>query len=305
MGEFEHETLNQRFGRGRDLTFASGPGGLTIARIENRHAVATVALNGGHVLSFQPRGERLVLWTSAHSLYVEGKPIRGGIPICWPWFGSHPSDPNKPAHGFARTTNWRVAAADVDDGQETRLRLGLTDSDATRRLWPHPFDLELEVAVGQALRVVLIVRNPGPSEFTCTGALHSYFAVSDIGNVRVHGLDGCSYLDKTAGYQRRVQDGPIAIEAETDRVYVDTVGECVIADTGWRRAIRVTKQGSRTTVVWNPWAARARQLADFGDDEYRGMVCVETANAADDRITVAPGGEHRLEALISVRFPFA
>jgi D-hexose-6-phosphate mutarotase len=290
--------LHERFAHVPGLAFRAGPGGLTVATIANRHAEATVALHGGHVLAFQPHGQRPVLWTSRMSQYAAGKPIRGGIPLCWPWFGPHPVDADKPAHGFARLAAWSVVDAVAED--LTRLRLALADSAATRALWPHAFRLELTVSIGPDLEVELLVRNPGPASFTCNGALHSYFAVSDIARSSIDGLDGCVYLDKVAGYERREQAGPIAVAAETDRVYVDTAGDCRIVDADWERRIRIAKTGSRTTVVWNPWIERARQLADFGDDEYREMVCVEAANAGDDRITVEPHGEHRLGTTFSV-----
>jgi glucose-6-phosphate 1-epimerase len=296
----ELQSLNERFQQTPELTFKPGPGGLTIAEIANRHAHASVALQGGHVLAFQPRGQQPVLWVSKRSYYAAGKAIRGGIPVCWPWFSVHATDSDKPAHGFARTSLWSVLGADVTAEDVTRLRLGLTDSDATRAIWPHAFRLELTVAVGPVLEVELLIRNPGPTAFTCTGALHSYFAVSDIAVARIHGLDRCAYLDKVARYERFEQAGPIVVCAETDRIYLDTTADCLIADAGWERTIRVGKQGSRTTVVWNPWADKARQFADFGDDEYREMVCVETTNAADDQITVPPLGEHRLSTTLAV-----
>jgi glucose-6-phosphate 1-epimerase len=290
----------KRFEHAPDLAFLPGPGGLTIAEINTRHAQATVALHRGHVLAFQPRGHRPVLWVSRHSQFTAGKAIRGGIPVCWPWFGPHPTDAGKPAHGFARTSSWSVLGSELTAEHEIRLRLGLSDSDGTRGLWPHTFELELVVTVGQSLNVELVIRNPGQSPFTCSGALHSYFAVSDIANAMIHGLNGCAYLDKVANYERFEQAGAIAVAAETDRVYLDTTGDCLIADAGWQRTLRVGKRGSRTTVVWNPWVDRARQLMDFGDDEYREMVCVETANAADDQITVQPAGEHRLATTLGV-----
>lgn len=292
------EELNRRYGPA-GVRFESGPGGLPVAVIASPHATATVALQGAHVLSFQPTDQRPILWLSAQSHFVAGKPIRGGIPICWPWFGPHPSDGGKPAHGFARTQTWTVLGADVDT-DVARLRLGLADSPPTQALWPHAFELELIVTVGRALDVELIVRNPGATPFICTSALHSYFAVSNIANVSIHGLDGCAYLDKVLNYQRSEQRGALVITGETDRIYTDTIEDSVIVDAGWQRTIRVAKRGSRTTVVWNPWVDRARQLTDFGDEEYREMVCVETANAADDRITVPPGGEHRLATTLSV-----
>jgi glucose-6-phosphate 1-epimerase len=240
------------------------------------------------------------LWASRHSYFTPGKAIRGGIPVCWPWFASHPADPGKPAHGFARTSQWSVLDSELTSEGAIRLRLGLTDATATRALWPHPFQLELRVTVGAALQVELLIRNPGDTTFTCTDALHSYFSVSDNTNVTITGLESTAYLDKVAGNQRREQSGPITISGETDRVYLDTSADCLIIDPGWQRQIRVAKQGSRTTVVWNPWAEKARQMADFGAEEYRQMVCVETANAADEVITVPAGGEHGLQTTISI-----
>jgi D-hexose-6-phosphate mutarotase len=292
--------LNEQFGLASQLVFKAGPGGLTTAEIDNSFAAATVVLQGGHVLSFQPHNQQPVLWVSRDSYFTIGKAIRGGIPVCWPWFANHPTESDKPAHGFARTQPWRVLGSEMTPEGATRLRLGLTDTTATRALWPHPFQLELSVSVGAALQVELLIRNPGETAFTCTGALHSYFSVSDIANVTITSLEGSAYLDKVADNQRREQTGPITITGETDRVYLDTSADCVIIDPGWQRQIRVAKQGSRTTVVWNPWAEKARQMADFGAEEYRQMVCVETANAADDVITVPAGPEHRLQTTISL-----
>lgn len=293
------EALNERFGHPPDAVVVSGQGGLATVQIDNPHGRAAVTLHGGHVLSFQPRGERAVLWISRHSHFTPGVPIRGGIPLCWPWFGPHPTDAGKPSHGFARTAMWSVTGLEVLPDRRTRVRLALSDSEHTRALWGHAFALELVVTAGTELDVELVVRNPGPTAFDCTGALHSYFAISDIAAIRIDGLGGGEYLDKVLNHQRLTQAGPIEITRETDRVYVDTKADCVIADAGWRRAIRIGKRGSRTTVVWNPWVERARQLGDFGDDEYRGMVCVETANAANDVVTVEPGGEHRLATTLS------
>jgi D-hexose-6-phosphate mutarotase len=300
MRPIDLETLNDSFAITDHISFANGPGGLPIAQIRNAYAAATVSLHGAQVLAFQPHGHVPVLWVSAHSLYQSGKAIRGGIPICWPWFGPHPSDPAKPAHGFARTSLWSVlSAAALADGA-TQIRLRLVDEDTNAMLWPHPFELRMVVTVGAQLNVELIVRNPGPTAFTYSGALHSYFDVSDIAAISIHGLDGCDYIDQVDGDRQKTQKGPIAITSETDRVYLNTTTTCVIEDPGLDRRIGIAKGGSRSTVVWNPWSEKARRLADFGDEEYHSMVCVETANAGGDSITVAPGGEHRLTATISV-----
>ena len=157
------------------------------------------------------------------------------------------------------------------------------------------------MAVGPSLSLTLTVRNPGPLPFTFEEALHSYFAVSDVRQVLLHGLEGVGFVDKTAAGARRPGDaGPIAIAAETDRVYLGTEARVTIEDSGWERRIVVSKSGSRTTVVWNPWVAKAKAMPDFGDDEWPGMVCVETANALDDALSLAPGQSQATTARIEV-----
>src|SRR5689334_22824021 len=255
------------------VSFGAGPEGLPMVELRNRHAVALVAVQGGQVARFQPRGAEPVLWVSRLSSYGTGKAIRGGIPVCWPWFAQHPSDPTKPFHGFARTTMWDVRGTGVLEDDATQLRLGLADSEATRVLWPHAFDLELVVTLGAELAVELISRNSGEAPFVVGGALHSYFQVGDVSRVAIHGLEGCQYIDKVEAGRQKTQDGPIAIAAETDRIYLDTTAECVIDDPVLGRRIHVRKAGSRTTVVWNPWIEKAKLMADCGDEEYLNFVC--------------------------------
>jgi len=295
------ETLGRRFAVADHVTFAAGPGELgPVAQVANRHAAATIALHGAHVTGFRPRDHRPVLWVSGKSAFRPGKAIRGGIPVCWPWFADHPTDRTKPAHGFVRAAAWEVVATEVVEEGATRIRLGLVDDEATRALWPHRFELELAVTVGSSLDVALAIRNTGDAPFTSGGALHSYFTVGDVTQIAIHGLDGRAYVDKVDRLARKVQRGPVRIDAETDRVYLDTTADCVIDDPGLRRRITIAKAGSRSTVVWNPWRAKAASMADFGDEEYPGMVCVETANAGDDVVSVPAGGRHELRTTIRV-----
>jgi glucose-6-phosphate 1-epimerase len=297
----DDETLARGFGLKDHVAFAAGPGDIgPVARVANRHATATIALHGAHVMAFQPHGHQPVLWVSAKSAFRPGKAIRGGIPVCWPWFADHPTDRTKPAHGLVRAAPWSLVGTEVVEEDATRVRFRLADDDATRALWSHRFELELAVTVGGSLDVALAIRNAGDAPFTSGGALHSYLTVADVTQVAVHGLDGCTYVDKVNRLAREVQRGPVRIDAETDRVYVDTTGECVIDDPGLRRRITVAKAGSRSTVVWNPWRAKAASMADFGDDEYPGMVCVEAANAGDDVVSIPAGGRHLLRTTISV-----
>lgn len=294
------EALNRQFAIDKQLTFVAGPGGLPVAQLNNHLASATIALQGAHVMTFQPQGESAVLWLSKLSHFNPGKAIRGGIPVCWPWFANHPTDSSKPAHGFARNRLWQVTATRKLPDDRLQLQMELEDDAETRQLWPWRFAARLTVTAGSELAVELQISNRDEKTFTCSGALHSYFAVSDIGNITITGLEGGRYIDKVAEDQLRQQQGPLAITGETDRIYLNTPADCLLEDQAWKRRIRIAKQGSKTTVVWNPWREKAAAMADFGDDEYHGMVCVEAANAADDRITLAPGEEHRLQTRISV-----
>jgi D-hexose-6-phosphate mutarotase len=242
-----------------------------------------------------------VVWLSRFARFAPGKSIRGGVPVCWPWFGPHATDPALPAHGFARTVPWEVTATrELDDGA-TEIALALVETEQTRAMWPHRAGVSLRVTVGAALEIALTTRNRDDRALVIGEALHTYFQIGDIADIRIRGLEGCDYLDKAGGGSvRRRQDGPVVFTEETDRIYVNTEAECVIEDARLQRRIRVAKSGSRSTVVWNPWTAKADKMGDFGPDGWRGMVCVESANAADNVVSIAPGATHRLAVRYAV-----
>ncbi len=292
-------SLNERFGLD-GLVFVNGPGDLPTAQVSNQHASAQISMLGAHVLSYQPHGEEPVLWMSEQSGFSVGQPIRGGIPVCWPWFAGHPVDSSKPSHGFVRTALWEVLKTQTTDDGSTEIEFGTGSNAETQKLWPHPFSLRLLVTVGPSLTVTLVSRNNGPSEFSFTGALHTYFNVGDAAQIAIHGLDGVDYLSKSEGMVRKTQHGPVQISGLTDRVYLDTEATCVIQDPVLKRSVHVEKSGSRTTVVWNPWSTAAPRLPDFPNDGYPGMVCVETAKALEDVAYVPAGEEHWLTARIWV-----
>lgn len=277
-----------------------GPGGLPMIDIRNAHATARVSLHGAQVLAFQPRGDRELLFLSERAFYQQGKAIRGGVPVCWPWFGPDPQGLGRPAHGLARTRLWQLrGSATLPDGQ-TQLTLGLRDDDQTRALWPHAFELSLEITVGRTLRLAMSTRNLGSTPMTLTQALHSYLAVADIAQTRVMGLDGCAYADKArgAGGAQRLQTGPVHFSGEVDRVYARVPAELRIDDGAGQGAVRVRAEGSQTAVVWNPGPEIAAGMADLDDGAWRRFVCVETANAGDEVINLAPGAQHTLLAEI-------
>lgn len=295
MNPSDITTLNQQYAIAGQLEFVQDAGGLVIARIANVHAQAAIALQGAHLMTFQPTGEQPLIWLSPAAKLAPGKSIRGGVPICWPWFGAHATESGFPAHGFARTVPWQVTeSAALPDGS-TRITFELQQGAMPAAQWPHACRVRNIITVGKTLAIELVTENTGSSAFEIGEALHTYFAISDVENVRISGLEGANYLDKTDNWQRKTQAGAISIAAEVDRLYVNTTTECLIEDAGLNRRTRIAKQGSRSTVVWNPWIEKAAKMGDFGSDTgYRGMVCVESANAAEDTVSIAPGAAHSL-----------
>jgi D-hexose-6-phosphate mutarotase len=280
-----------------------GAGGLERLVIDGPAAKGEIYLHGAHVTGWQPRGHAPVIWLSPASAFAAGSPIRGGVPICFPWFGAHASDASAPGHGFARLHRWALESAREQDGAAVvALRLATDAAHPLSPAWPHAFAARHIVSFGERLDMRLEIENPGPSSITFEEALHTYFAISDIWNVTVSGLEGTEYLDKVGGSARRRQeDEAIRFTGETDRVYLATQATCTIHDPGLRRDIVIAKQGSDTTVVWNPWIDKTARLADLPKDGWTEMVCVETCNAGASAITLRPGERHEMSAELSVR----
>ena len=277
-----------------------GPGGLDRLTLEAPEGLAHVFLHGGHLSHFQPKGERPVLWLSQASRFEPTRAIRGGVPVCFPWFGPKAGAPEAPMHGFARILPWELVGVTREPSRQLEATLELTAEAAARGGFPFGLGVTLTVSVGRSLRLALAVRNAGASPARFEEALHSYFAVSDVRQVRLHGLDG-TFLDKTEAMARKPGvAGPVAITAETDRVYLDTTAAVTIEDPGWDRRIVISKTGSATTVLWNPWVAKARAMPDFGDDEWPRMLCVETANVGEPALRLAPGETHLMTATLGV-----
>lgn len=293
-------TLNEHFAITGHVRFLAGENGLPMARIENALATAEVYLYGAHITAFQPKGDEPVLWMSPLVQFQPGKAIRGGVPVIWPWFGPHATDSTKASHGFVRTAEWQVNSTEALADGSTQVRFRLTDNASTRALWPHAFALDLTITVGSELAIDLTSRNTGDQPFTASGALHTYFAVADVTQMVIEGLTECDYIDQLDGRQIKRQTGDIHIRREVDRIYVNSDDTCIIHDALLSRKIQVKKAGSQTTVVWNPWIEKARAMADFSDEGYQHMVCIEAANAAEDVVRLAPGEAHTLSQIISV-----
>ncbi|MFP5507129.1 MAG: D-hexose-6-phosphate mutarotase [Gammaproteobacteria bacterium] len=300
MSTLDSAALNARFGIPDHLSFRDAPGGMHVAEVDNAHATASIALQGAHLMTWTPKGAHPVVWLSEQAKLAPGKSIRGGVPICWPWFGPHASEPSFPGHGFARTVPWDLAETQKLANGATRLVFRLPHSDATRAQWPHPSEVEIHMVVGPTLEIDLVTRNTGDAPITVGEALHTYFEVGDVRKVKVHGLDGCPYVDKVDGGARKQQAGPVTIAGEVDRIYLESTADCVIEDPVLGRRIRIAKKGSASSVVWNPWIEKAAKMGDLGDSGYLRMLCVESANADADVVSIPPGAEHHLWVRYSV-----
>src|SRR5262245_33767303 len=271
-----------------------------MAAITTPSASCHVYVQGAHVTHYQPHGALPVLFTSSRSRFTSGRPIRGGVPIVFPWFGSHPSDLQAPDHGFARIMEWSVEAVEAS-GETATLMLGLSATPTTHATWPHDFALRYRVAVERTLELTLEVENGAAEAVPFQEALHPYFRVGDVEGVTVDGLDDTTYIDKTDGMRRKVEgSGGVRIRNLTDRVYLDTRARCVLDDSVWGRRLVVDKEGSDSTVLWNPGQGAAQRMVDMGEGEWRSMVCVETANAVDNAVRLPAGQRHLLRARISV-----
>lgn len=297
----DERALTARWGRSPGVSFVQMYGG-TVAILESPVSRAVVALQGAQVLSWRKADDRQdVLWLSPAAALGTGKAVRGGIPICWPWFGQHPSDVTKPAHGIVRACPWRVTGS-AASAKYARLVLAFETGGVAAAAWPHRAKVEVEITAGETLMVALSTDNLGQAPFEITEALHTYLRVGDISAVRVEGLAGRTYVDQLAGGVRCRQDNqPVSFTAETDRVYVDTPDVVTVRDAALAREISVVKTGSLSTVVWNPWIEKGKRLGDLGDDGYKQMLCIEAANAFDNAITIEPRARHRMTAEISVR----
>ena len=276
------------------LHFKTGEGGITIIEVQNQHSSAVISLQGAHILSWIPKGEEEVIWLSKDARFAKGKSVRGGVPICWPWFGAHATEKSFPAHGFARTVNWQVTKTEALDDGTTNIRFTTPVLNENKAMWPEDTDVEYRLNIGKKLEMELVTHNKGAAPIIIGQALHTYFNVGDVSNVLLHGLDDTAYLDKLESFSSKHQHGPVIIDKEVDRVYLNTSNDCVIEDKKLNRNIIIIKCGSNSTVVWNPWQETANKMGDLGKDGYKKMLCVESCNAADDVVTIEPGKVHHL-----------
>ena len=293
------DALQERFGASGVARITAGNGGLARVTVTSPAATAEIYLHGAQLTSWVPAGFEEVLFLSRKSDFAAGKAIRGGIPVCFPWFRNKADDPKAPSHGFVRTKDWVLDSVERA-GDAVVVSLSTSSDEGTRAWWPHDFRLLHRVTIGSELAEELVMTNTGDTPLRFEEALHTYYHVGAAEAIRIHGLDGVVYLDNTDQNREKQQAGDIVFTAQTDRAYVDTTHAVEIHDPVLRRRIRVEKQASRTTVVWNPWSTGAQTLKDLGEDEWRTMACVEASNIRAFAVDLGPGEQHSMKTLITV-----
>ncbi|AGZ37829.1 MULTISPECIES: D-hexose-6-phosphate mutarotase [Pseudomonas] len=282
-------------------------GELNCWRITSDRAELLIAQQGAQILSYQRVGEPPLLWLSDQAIFRKDKSVRAGVPVCWPWFGNLQRNPQSvqamyrgeqpPAHGLARTRDWQLLGIEeVGDG--LRIEFELPEAKGELPGWPHEVELKLVVELDQDLTLTLTSCNQGTTPVTISQALHSYFALSDVRQARVEGVEGLSYIETLADWEQRQQQGALGFTGETDRIYLNTPARLSIVDPHWNRRITLSSQGSRSAVIWNPWTDRARELPDMADDGWQRMLCIETANVWDDVVELEPGASSSLQVRV-------
>jgi glucose-6-phosphate 1-epimerase len=291
--------LDRQFGVPSVARVCEGNGGLPRVQITGSFGEGEMYLHGTHVTSWKPAGNDEVLFVSTKSRWEEGQAIRGGIPICFPWFRAKADDPHAPAHGFVRTKMWQLESI-VEKAGGVAVSMFTESDDQTRRWWPGEFRLAHHVIFGSELNLELVCTNTGTTPLRFEEALHAYNGVANVGDVRLQGLDGVLFLDNTDSNKGKTQGGDVVIASQTDNAYLHTESTVDLLDAPMRRRIRLKKTNSLTTVVWNPWRQGAAGMRDLGDGEWTQFLCVEASNILDAAVVLAPGQEHRMTAVLSV-----
>jgi len=291
--------LDRRFGIPGIAKVDDGNGALPRVQVTGPLAKGEMYLHGAHVTSWIPTGYDQVLFVSSKSRWQEGQAIRGGIPICFPWFRGKANDPHAPAHGFVRTKMWHLQSI-VEHKGGFAVTMFTESDEQTRRWWPGEFRLVHRVTFGSQLSLELVCSNTGTTPLRFEEALHTYNRVLDTSQARLQGLDTIHFLDNTASNKEKTQRGDVAIAAQTDNAYLHTQNTVDLVDPKMQRRIRLQKANSLTTVVWNPWREGAEKLHDLGDGQWAQFLCVEASNILDATVNLEPGEEHKMTATLSV-----
>jgi glucose-6-phosphate 1-epimerase len=291
------DELNQRHAIPGIAQIITGNGGLPKVRITSPSATAEIYLHGAQVTSWQPAESTEIIFLSEKSDWKEGSAIRGGIPICFPWFRAKADDSAAPAHGFVRTKTWELES--ISQQQDSVVVTLTTETDElSRKWWPYVCRVVHRITVGADLRLELTVSNTGSTVFQFEEALHTYHRIGDVEKVAISGLDGVAFLDNREANRQKLQHGNVVLTQATDKAYIDTKKVVEIVDPILHRRIDVEKENSLTTIVWNPWREDAAKLADLGDDEWKQFACVEASNILSAAVTLTPGQQHTMSVAI-------
>jgi glucose-6-phosphate 1-epimerase len=294
------DELDEKFSIEGEVGFAELEEELVFITVSNKYADADICLYGAHITSFKPHKSMDLLWMSPESSFEVGKPIRGGIPVCFPWFGPHKTDSEKPQHGFARLMYWDVVSTATNTDGESIVKLQLCTSEETKAYWPYDFCAEMTFVVGKKLTATLKITNTSDQPFDYTCALHSYFSLSAIESVSIEGLKGLTYYNQNTGENEIQEEETLEITEPLTRHYLNTETPVIIADSAFRRRIKVDTTGSKVTTVWNPGAEICAKIGDLPDDAYETFVCVEATNAFDFPISLASGASFETSAIIGI-----
>lgn len=296
------QALQEQFGGHPHIRFEALDSGLILIHVDQPQATATLCLQGGQILEWHPRSQHSpVLWRTELKEFAKDRPIRAGVPICWPWFGPHPTLKLAPSHGYARVSCWELNEISKAPNGETVICMTMCDAPAACEHYALSAALSIRIAIGETLSLSLSTTNMENQAITMTEALHAYFYVSDIRQVSIQGLNGCEYVDLIDQNAVKSQSGPVTFAGETGRVYVNTQKDCLIVDRELGRSILVEKSGSQSTVVWNPWAVTASKMDDLGPTGWQTMVCLESANAFKNAVMLGAGETHTLSVKYSVQ----
>lgn len=292
--------LNEKYAIDGVARFSPGSGGLPHLAIETGLATAQIYLQGAQVTSWRPSGMVEALFVSKKSSWENGKAIRGGIPVCFPWFRAKADNPHAPSHGFVRTKEWRVESLSVVPGDAVCACFSTESDEASRKWWPFEFRLDYRITVGRELKLELEMTNAGRNALRFEEALHTYFNVGDVKHVQVRGLGGVNYLDNRDGNREKTQMHDLVLAGQTDNAYISAMGPVEIVDPVLRRSLTTRKQNSCSTIVWNPWSEGAATMRDLGGDEWRRMLCVEGANILGSAASLDGGQKHTMTVTIDV-----
>jgi len=298
------DSLNAAFAKPGAVHFDTGPRGLIVATLVSGDSSARVALLGATVLSYIPAGFQEILFLSERSEFQPGKPIRGGIPLCWPWFGAHPEDARLPRHGFFRLFEWKVTET-ARDSRGSSIELSLSASDESKKLWPHDFHARCRITLSETLKISVNVVNDGSTDFSLTCAFHPYFGVADVRSVEIPVFAGMGYEDFIAprnSAERRVGAEPIVVSKEIDRAYAYD-GTAVLEDRAGKRRIVVAGSSMESFVVWNPWGKKCAAIADLEKDDFLKFLCVEPGIIPPSKRELKPGASFEAGMTIQAFLP--